>query len=153
MGRFSLRARTLEEFERFKKVIFDERIAPFLFKDLRKTKLNSEHIKEEDLNDNMVCYVFVEDDKDIGIAAGYLLRPIRKMIVDIGVLPDYYGKFTKDYIDECLKDFYSDEKNKGIEIYGYVKEQNKRCLKFSEKIGFEVFRLVYGNYILRLNYE
>jgi ribosomal protein S18 acetylase RimI-like enzyme len=152
MGK-SIRVKTLEEFERFKKIIFDESISPYLFRDVHTTKTNSENIKEEDLMKDMFCYLFEEDGKDIGMAAGYLLKPINKMIVDVGVLPEYYGKFTKEYVSECLKEFYSYTENKGVEIWGYVKEQNKRCLKFSEKMGFEVFKLIYGNYILRYNYE
>lgn len=153
MGRLSLRVKTLEEFERFKKIAFDEEIAPYLFKDIKQTKLNSEYIKEKDLQNDMVHYILLDNDNDVGIAAGYLLKPINKMIVDIGVLPEHRGNFTKESINEVLNDFYSDDKNKDIQIYGYVRKENERCLKFSKKVGFKIFKVINDNYILRLTHE
>lgn len=153
MGRFSLRVKTLEEFERFKKIVFEDEIAKYLFRDVLESKLNSSYVKEKDLNDDFICYLITKDNHDIGIAAGHLFRSINKMVVDIGILPEWRGKFSKEAVDEVLKDFYSDINNKKIEILAYVKKENERSLKFSKKFGFELFKKVNGNSILRFKNE
>ena len=146
MGGLSLRVTSDDEYDRFKKILFDTEIATFLLTNLKEAQENHNKLK----NDNLICYLFRHDDKDIGIAAALIFPLINKCILDVGALKEYRGRLVKDCAVDAIKDFL--DNYDGYELFSYVRSNNKKSLYFSQNVGLKILRKVNDNYILRFDY-
>ena len=143
MGRFSLRVKSDEERERFINILMDEDIGIHLFKDFNSIKGNFDFLK----NENLILYLLVDDEKDVGIGAILRYPAIKKAVVDVGAKKEERGIKIKKGAEEALQDFFNEFNE--YDLFAFVKKENKPSLYFAQRVGLKLFNKVHNNYILR----
>lgn len=144
MGRFSLKVTNDSHVKRFMELLCHNDIAENLIKDIELVKNNIDVIKTP----LYYCSILSNENNDIGIGAIRIFKKINKACIDVGILKKYRGKDAYKACKEGLENFFMEYPD--IELYSFVKKNNKPSLLFSNKLGLKIYNKAFGHYLLRL---
>lgn len=130
--------------KRVLKIALSEEIRGFIFPN----GTDFSTITKVPMNDNFKAFILLnEKGEDIGLAAFLFFDLIKKGVCDLGCLKEHRGKDFKKAFQDCILNFYR-EKNEP-ELFGFIREENKKSLYFAFSIGAKLFKKINGNYILK----